>query len=88
LLGEVPWLGSGVYSASKAAIELAIEGLALELAPLGVKVTIVAPGIMATDFAATAIAYNRIKPTRPRLEPSSEISQPNREKLSGNHPAS
>jgi short-subunit dehydrogenase len=59
LLGEVPWLGSGVYSASKAAIELAIEGLALELAPLGVKVTIVAPGIMATDFAATA---HRVQP--------------------------
>ena len=54
LLGEVAWLGSGVYSASKAAIELAMEGLALELAPLGVRVTIVAPGIMATDFAATA----------------------------------
>lgn len=54
MLGEVAWLGSGVYSASKAAIELAIEGLALELAPLGVKVTIVVPGIFATDFAATA----------------------------------
>jgi len=54
LLGEVAWLGSGVYSASKAAIEMAMEGLSLELAPLGVKVTIVAPGIMATDFAATS----------------------------------
>jgi short-subunit dehydrogenase len=54
LLGEVPWLGSGVYSASKAAIELAMEGLALEVASLAVKVTIVAPGIFATDFAATS----------------------------------
>jgi NAD(P)-dependent dehydrogenase (short-subunit alcohol dehydrogenase family) len=54
MLGEVAWLGSGVYSASKAAIELAMEGLALELAPLGVKVTIVVPGIFATDFAATS----------------------------------
>jgi short-subunit dehydrogenase len=54
MLGEVAWLGSGVYSASKAAIELAMEGLALELAPVGVKVTIVVPGIFATDFAATA----------------------------------
>src|SRR6201998_2858787 len=34
MLGEVAWLGSGVYSASKAAIELATEGLSLELAPL------------------------------------------------------
>jgi NAD(P)-dependent dehydrogenase (short-subunit alcohol dehydrogenase family) len=59
MLGEVAWLGSGVYSASKAAIELAMEGLALELAPLGVRVTIVAPGIMATDFAATS---RRVQP--------------------------
>ena len=59
LLGEVAWLGSGVYSASKAAIELAMEGLALELAPMGVNVTIVAPGIMATDFSATA---HRVQP--------------------------
>src|SRR6266436_546778 len=54
MLGEVAWLGSGVDSASKAAIELAMEGLALELAPVGVKVTIVVPGIFATDFAATS----------------------------------
>ena len=59
LLGEVAWLGSGVYSASKAAIELAMEGLALELAEIGVKVTIVAPGIAATDFAASA---HRVQP--------------------------
>src|ERR1700745_2236296 len=44
MLGEVAWLGSGVYFASKAAIEVAMEGLALELAPIGVGVTIVAPG--------------------------------------------
>ncbi|HET7048512.1 MAG TPA: SDR family NAD(P)-dependent oxidoreductase [Solirubrobacteraceae bacterium] len=59
MLGEVAWLGSGVYSASKAAIEMAMEGLALELAPIGVNVTIVAPGIMATDFAATS---HRVQP--------------------------
>jgi short-subunit dehydrogenase len=59
MLGEVAWLGSGVYSASKAAIELAMEGLALELAQIGVKVTIVAPGIAATDFAASA---HRVQP--------------------------
>jgi NAD(P)-dependent dehydrogenase (short-subunit alcohol dehydrogenase family) len=59
MLGEVAWLGSGVYSASKAAIELAMEGLALELAPIGVRVTIVVPGIFATDFAATS---HRVQP--------------------------
>src|SRR6202022_4213062 len=43
MLGEVAWLGSGVYSASKAAIELVMEGLALELAPIGVKLTFAGP---------------------------------------------
>ena len=59
MLSEVAWLGSGVYSASKAAVELAMEGLALELAPIGVGVTIVAPGIMSTDFAAIS---HRVQP--------------------------
>ena len=59
MLGEVAWLGSGVYSGSKAAIELVMEGLALELAPIGVNVTIVVPGIFATDFAATS---HRVQP--------------------------
>jgi NAD(P)-dependent dehydrogenase (short-subunit alcohol dehydrogenase family) len=59
MLGEVAWLGSGVYSASKAAVELAMEGLALELAPIGVNVTIVVPGIFSTDFAATS---HRVQP--------------------------
>jgi NAD(P)-dependent dehydrogenase (short-subunit alcohol dehydrogenase family) len=61
MLGEVAWLGSGVYSASKAAVELGIEGLALELAQIGVKVTIVEPGIAATDFAASA---HRVQPAQ------------------------
>jgi NAD(P)-dependent dehydrogenase (short-subunit alcohol dehydrogenase family) len=59
MLGEVAWLGSGVHSTSKAAVELAMEGLALELAPIGVHVTIVVPGIFATDFAATS---HRVQP--------------------------
>ena len=50
MLGEVAWLGSGVYSASKAAVEFAMEGLALELAPIGVNVTIVVPGIFVHGF--------------------------------------
>ena len=50
MLGEVAWLASGVYSASKAAVELAMEGLALELAPIGVNVAIVVPGIFCHGF--------------------------------------
>jgi NAD(P)-dependent dehydrogenase (short-subunit alcohol dehydrogenase family) len=49
--GQVAWASSGLYSASKAAVELATEALALEVAPAGVKVTLVEPGVFGgTDF--------------------------------------
>ncbi|MFD9738214.1 SDR family oxidoreductase [Umezawaea sp. NPDC059074] len=50
LNGQFSWPASGVYSASKSAVELISEGLAQELAPTGVKVTIVEPGLFATGF--------------------------------------
>jgi NAD(P)-dependent dehydrogenase (short-subunit alcohol dehydrogenase family) len=42
--------GWGVYAATKFAVEGFSEALAAELAPLGVKVTIVEPGFFRTDF--------------------------------------
>ena len=42
--------GSGLYSASKSALQLISEALALELAPAGVHVTKIHPGYFATDF--------------------------------------
>lgn len=42
--------GGSIYSASKFALEGWIEGLAQELAPLGIKSLIVEPGMMRTDF--------------------------------------
>ncbi|MFD3484335.1 SDR family oxidoreductase [Streptomyces sp. NPDC058665] len=51
--GQLAWASSGLYSASKAAVELASEALAHELAPTGAKVTIVEPGLFATEFATS-----------------------------------
>jgi NAD(P)-dependent dehydrogenase (short-subunit alcohol dehydrogenase family) len=42
--------GFGVYCSTKFAVEGLSEGLAAELAPLGVKVTVVEPGYFRTDF--------------------------------------
>jgi NAD(P)-dependent dehydrogenase (short-subunit alcohol dehydrogenase family) len=55
LIGQFAWSGSGLYSASKAAVELLSEALAQELAPAGVRVTIVEPGTFATDFSTSAV---------------------------------
>ncbi|MFJ4844523.1 MULTISPECIES: SDR family NAD(P)-dependent oxidoreductase [unclassified Streptomyces] len=55
LNGQLAWASSGLYSASKAAVELASEALAHELAPTGAKVTIVEPGIFATEFATSLL---------------------------------
>ncbi|MFJ4466975.1 SDR family NAD(P)-dependent oxidoreductase [Streptomyces sp. NPDC089424] len=51
LLGQFAWPSSGLYSATKGAVELLSEALAHELAPTGVKVTVVEPGTFATEFA-------------------------------------
>jgi NAD(P)-dependent dehydrogenase (short-subunit alcohol dehydrogenase family) len=44
--------GFGLYGASKFAVEGITEGLALEVNPLGIHVTALAPGLFSTDFLA------------------------------------
>lgn len=45
-----PMAGTGLYAASKAALGAMTESLAAEMAPLGIKVSLVEPGAMRTDF--------------------------------------
>jgi len=47
-LATVP--GFGLYGSTKFAVEGISEGLALEVEPLGIKVTVVAPGLFTTNF--------------------------------------
>jgi NAD(P)-dependent dehydrogenase (short-subunit alcohol dehydrogenase family) len=49
-------VGSGYYSAAKAAIEGISGALRGELAPLGISVTVVEPGAFRTDFAGRSLA--------------------------------
>src|SRR5258708_23446323 len=53
--GIAVWAGTGVYCASKHALEAIGETLADEVAPLGVKVINVAPGGMRTDYAGRSL---------------------------------
>jgi NAD(P)-dependent dehydrogenase (short-subunit alcohol dehydrogenase family) len=50
IAGLAPGAGSGFYAASKFAVEGFSQSLALEVAPLGIKVTLVEPGQFRTDF--------------------------------------
>lgn len=51
-------VGSGYYSAAKAAIEGLSGALRGELAPLGISVTVVEPGAFRTDFAGRSLAQS------------------------------
>jgi NAD(P)-dependent dehydrogenase (short-subunit alcohol dehydrogenase family) len=55
LSGFAPWWGTGIYGASKYALECIGQTLAQELAPLGIHVTNVAPGGFRTGFAGSAM---------------------------------
>ena len=50
IAGRAPMAGSGLYAATKSAIEGLSQSLAQEVEPLGIKVTVVAPGAFRTDF--------------------------------------
>lgn len=50
IAGRAPGTGTALYSAAKYALEGLSASLSLEVAPLGIKVTAVAPGAFRTDF--------------------------------------
>jgi len=53
--GRVVTLGGAVYCATKAAASTIAEGLRMELAPQGVRVTCIEPGVVISEFQAVAL---------------------------------
>jgi NAD(P)-dependent dehydrogenase (short-subunit alcohol dehydrogenase family) len=58
IAGVAPGAGSGLYAASKFALEGMSQVLAQEVKPLGIKVTIVEPGVFRTDFLESSSIHN------------------------------
>jgi NAD(P)-dependent dehydrogenase (short-subunit alcohol dehydrogenase family) len=84
LEGVAPLLaGESAYAASKFAVEGLSEALAKEVEHLGVRVTIVEPGPVRTDFAAGAVAR---PPSSDDYEPSVGEALRLFEQLAGNQP--
>jgi serine 3-dehydrogenase (NADP+) len=65
IVGQRPLLHSAVYSASKTAVNFLSRSLRLELRPYGITVTLVYPGLTATEFAAARLG--RAAPPRGRF---------------------
>lgn len=55
---KIPSVGSGVYAASKAALESLTRTMAAEWAPYGIRVNGYSPGVIATDMTESAIKKN------------------------------
>ncbi len=56
VLGRFALPGSGIYSASKFAVEAVSDALRMELAPFGVRVVVVEPGVIDTPLYESAVA--------------------------------
>lgn len=52
-VGHASWPFGGAYAATKHAIEALSEALQAEVAPLGIRVTVINPGYFATGFAGS-----------------------------------
>jgi len=60
IAGIIATPGLGIYNLTKFAVEGFSEALSLELAPLGVKVTIIEPGPFRTEFLAGSAVHTKL----------------------------
>ena len=57
----IPSIGSGIYAASKAAVNSLTKSMAAEWAPYGIRVNSYCPGVIATNMTEDLIAKKREK---------------------------
>lgn len=78
--GMACWNGTGIYGASKFALDCIGRTLAQEVTPLGIRVTNVAPGGMRTEFAA-----KRLLGAEPAIADYADTAHVARPVLMGHH---
>jgi len=71
IVGKFTFPGSGVYAASKHALEAVTDAMRLELEPMGIKVVTIRPGPIATEFndVATRMTGDLMARTDPDYKP-------------------
>lgn len=62
LAGRISNPATGYYSATKFALEAMSEALAREVAPLGIRVTSIAPGMFRSDFSGRSLKLGHADP--------------------------
>jgi len=67
--------GSSIYSASKAFVSTYSKGLARELAPFGIRVNAVSPGVISTDFHERYSSAEKLEATRLQI-PLQRLGKP------------
>ena len=82
--GLVGLPGIGIYNATKFAVEGISEALAAEVAPLGIKVTVVEPGPFRTEFLAGSLAL--AKNVIPEYEKTAGVTRAGAVTRNGNQP--
>jgi short-subunit dehydrogenase len=74
--GKVTFPMAGVYHASKYAVEALSDALRMELAPLGVHVSVIEPGAVRTEFGDVAVAsLERAMPASSPWRGAKELSE-------------
>ena len=68
--------GQGIYSMTKAGIVNMTEGFAKELAPHGIRVNAVLPGLTETKFASAITSNEKMLATMMRMIPLGRVAQP------------